>query len=525
MLLFLPVWLEPAGSWLAEPDEARYAEIPREMLATRDFVTPRLNGVPYFEKPPLLYWVNAASLRVFGLTPWAARLPTRLFGLGTVAILVFGTAALWGAETGLAAAILYLASPFGLVFSRLNLTDGPLTFFFTATLFLARATFARREARLPWKFLSFLTGFAAAGGFLIKGLVAIVLPGGILFLWCLATRRMRFLSTLLLGPALPTFLLAAAPWFVLAERRTPGFLQFFFIHEHFQRFATSQAQRPGPIYYFVFVFLAGFLPGLSFFFAALRRDRWRDEPEALFFILWFAVVLVFFSVSRSKLPPYLVPAVPPAAALAARALFGRRRAGPTAWRFSALLATLLPAWVVLDPTARGWVKNYSLLPLAIGGLTVLLAGAWIAPALARSSSTAALAALAAGWTGFGIMAALIWPKIPPATGPRALASAAAAEAANGATIVGYQTYLQGLPFALRSPVPLADYIGELEPQFETRPGVRDSLFWTREKFWFEWKGGKRYAALVRLRDLGEFKEGAVRVIARSEKQFLLANYR
>lgn len=525
LLLLVPVWLEPAGSWLAEPDEARYAEIPREMLASRDFVTPRLNGVPYFEKPPLLYWANAASLRLFGLTPWAARLPTRLFGLGTVAILAFGTAALWGAEAGLAAGILYLASPFGFVFSRVNLTDAPLTFFFTATLFLARATLARREARLPWKLLSLLTGLAAAGGFLSKGLVAAVLPGGILLLWCFATRRPRFLSALLAGPALPAFLLAAAPWFVLAERRNPGFLQFFFIHEHFQRFATSQAQRPGALHYFVLVFLAGFLPALPFFFAGLRRTRWRDDPDGLFFLLWFGVVLVFFSVSRSKLPPYLMPAFPAAAALAARAVFGRWRAGPIAWRVSALLAALLPAWVAFDPTARAWAKDYGLVPIAIGGFAALLLGVWIAAGLAKKTPAPALTALAAGWAGFGIMAALAWPRIPPATGPHALASAAASEAGAGATIVGYQTYLQSLPWALRSPVPLADYVGELEPQFERRVEIRDALFWTREKFWSEWKSGKRYTALVRTRDLNEFKEGTARVIARGPKQYIIANYR
>ena len=525
LLLLVPVGLEPAGSWLAEPDEARYAEIPREMLVSRDFVTPRLNGVPYLEKPPLLYWANAASLRFFGLTPWAARLPTRLFGLGTVAILAFGTATLWGFETGLAAGILYLASPFGFVLSRVNLTDAPLTFFFTATLFLARATLVRREARLPWKLLSLLTGLATAGGFLSKGLVAAVLPGGIVLLWCLATRRARFLSVLLVGPALPAFLLATTPWFVLAERRNPGFLQFFFIHEHFQRFSTSQAQRPGALHYFVLVFLAGFLPALPFFFASLRRTRWREEPDALLFLLWFGVVLVFFSVSRSKLPPYLLPAFPAAAALAARTVFGRRRAGPIAWRISAMLATLLPAWVLLDPTARAWAKTFGLVPIAIGGLTTLLLGVWTAAGLAKKAPASALAALAAGWTGFGIFAALGWPRVPPATAPHAISAAAAAEARNGVTVVGYQAYLQGLPLALQSPIPLADYVGELEPQFETRADVRDALFWTREKFWSEWKSDKRYAALVRQRDLNEFKEVSARVVARSEKHFLLANYR
>src|SRR5262245_18741727 len=321
LLLLVPVWLEPAGSWLAEPDEARYAEIPREMLASHDYVTPRLNGIPYFEKPPLLYWANAASMRLLGATPWAARLPTRFFGLGTVIVLALGTAAAWGAETGLAAGILYLASPYGFLFSRVNLTDAPLTFFFAATLFLARPAIARREPRLPWKALSLFTGLAAAGGFLSKGLVAIVLPGGILLVWCILARRTRFLPALLAGPALPAFLAASAPWFYLAEKRNPGFLDFFFIHEHFQRFAAAGHARPGPVYYFVLVFLAGFLPAQPFFFSALKRSRLAGDRDAQFFLAWFAVVLVFFSVSRSKLPPYLTPAIPAAAALAARPVF------------------------------------------------------------------------------------------------------------------------------------------------------------------------------------------------------------
>ena len=527
LLLEAAVWVEPAGSWLAEPDEARYAEIPREMLASHDFVTPRLNGVPYLEKPPLLYWANAASLRLFGLTPWAARLPTRLFGLGTVATLVLGTASMWGTPAGLAAGILYLAAPLGFAFSRVNLTDAPLTFFFTVTLFLARAMLLRREARLPWRTLAVLTGLAAAGGFLSKGLVAIVLPGAILFLWCLATRRMRLLPSLLFGPALPAFLLAAAPWFLLAERRTPGFLQFFFIHEHFQRFSTSAAQRPGPVYYFVLIFLAGFLPGIPFFLSSLKRAWRREEPEALFFLLWFAVVLVFFSVSRSKLPPYLTPAFPAAAALAARALFERQPVGPGAWRVSAILATLLPAYVIVNPTAQDWVRDYALAPLALGGFALLLLGAWSAPPLAKRSASLALAALAAGWTGFAVMAALVWPRIPPATAPHAICAAAAAARNAGATVVGYQAYLQGLPLALESPVPLAGYVGELEPQFERRPEVREALFWTREKFWSQWKSGNRYAALVRRRDLKEFDVSGVpaRVLASNPKHALLTNYR
>ena len=418
-------------------------------------------------------------------------------------------------------------APLGFAVSRVNLTDAPLTLFFAATLFLARATLARREARQRWAGLSALTGLAAASGFLSKGLIAVVLPGAILLIWCLATRRTRFLSSILWGPALPAFLLAAVPWFVLVARRNPGFLQFFFVHEHFQRFSSSVAQRPGPIYYFALIFLAGFLPGLPFFLSSLKNAWRRDEPEALFFLIWFGVVLVFFSLSKSKLPPYLMPAFPPAAALAARALFDRRPPGIGGWRASALLATLLPAWVIFDPTARAWVHDYRLASVAIPGFGVLLLANWAAPRLSRRGAAPALAALAAGWTAFGVMAAFAWPKVPPATGPHEICSTAAVARQEGATVVGYQTYLQGLPLALESPVPLADYVGELEPQFESRLQVRDALFWTREKFWSEWKSGKPYAALIRPRDLNEFQASGVpaRVLASSPKHFLLANYR
>ena len=146
LALAAAVWIEPPGSWLAEPDEPRYAEIPREMLATHDFVVPRLNGVPYFEKPPLLYWANAASLAVLGETPFAARLPTRLAGLGTALLLLFAVARMWGRTAGLFAFAFFLMSPLAFTFSRLNLTDGVLTFFFTAT-----SSRASRRCERGWR--------------------------------------------------------------------------------------------------------------------------------------------------------------------------------------------------------------------------------------------------------------------------------------------------------------------------------------------------------------------------------------
>jgi hypothetical protein len=185
-------------------------------------------------------------------------------------------------------------------------------------------------------------------------------------------------------------------------------------------------------------------------------------------------------------------------------------------------------WVLVDPTARAWVRDFHLAPIAIPGFAVLLIGAWAAPRLSRKSTAAALSAFAVGWTGFGLMAALAWPRIPPATALHDFSATAAASARDtGATVVCYQTYIQGLPWALKSPVPVADYTGELEPQFEQDPKVREALFWTREKFWSEWKSGKRYIAVVRPGDLREFERSGIpaRVIARGPRHFLLANFR
>jgi 4-amino-4-deoxy-L-arabinose transferase-like glycosyltransferase len=522
LLLAAVILLEPAGSSLAEPDETRYAEIPREMLAAGDLMVPRLNGLPYFEKPPLLYWANAASFRVFGETPWAARLPTRIAGLGTTLLLVL--AAGRRRRDGLAAGILLLASPIGFLMARTNLTDGLLTFFFTATLLAGRAAIRRREAGGAWLVLAAMTGAAAAGAFLTKGLVALALPGAILFLWCLSTGRLRQLGALVASPATPVFLALAAPWFLLVERRHPGLLQFFFIHEHFQRFATGAAKRPGPVYYFVPVFLLGFLPGLAFFFAGLPRWRRfrREDDNAFFFLLWFLTVFAFFSISKSKLPPYLFPAMPAAAVLAARGLDRGRRI----WIVQAVLATALAAALLLHPATRAEMMRLDLAAIAAPALAILVVLSWAAVLFAGNARSLALAAVAAGWAALLGAAVLGWPKLPQARFNAELAAAARKAAPPGTTLVGYKAYLNGVSWELKTPIPVADYRGELEPEFETRPEVRDAIFWPKERFWELWRSDRPVVALVRMKDLVEVMKAAppARVVRWAGRHAVVANF-
>ena len=521
--LLAVVWLEPPGSRLAEPDETRYAEIPREMLAAGDLVVPRLNGVPYFEKPPLLYWANAASLRLFGETSWAARLPTRLAGLGTLA-LVFLAAR--GAGLGGAAAVFLLVAPMGFLFSRTNLTDGLLTFLLTAALLAGRAAVLRRETQRPWRAIAAIFGACAAGAFLTKGLIAIVLPAGIFLVWAVATGRFATtLRTLVLSPAPLVFLVLALPWLLAVERRHAGFLDFFIVREHLRRFATGAARRPGPVYYFVPVFVLGFLPGLPFFFRGFRRAL-RASDQGFFFLVWFAIVFVFFSASGSKLPPYLFPAIPAAAVLAALGM--PKAGGRAAWIVQAVLATILAVALISHPELRTAAKALHLEAVVAPALALLVLASWLAVLLAARSSELALASVAAGWVCFFAAVAIGWPKTPQARLTHELAEAARAAASPWkAPIVGYRDYLNGISWELRTPIPVADYRGELEPEFETDPAVRAALFWDRERFWAAWQSGRPVVALVRLGDLVELMTARppARVVRYSGRHAIVANFR
>jgi len=521
LLLLAVTWIEPKGSGLAEPDETRYAEIPREMLAAHDVIVPRLNGVPYFEKPPLLYWANAAAFRVFGHSPWAARLPTRLAGTCTVLLLVLGVARSRGRSAGLVAGVFYLSSPFGFLASRTNLTDGLLTFFFTATLLAGRETIERRSDSRPWKAFAAWTGAAAAGAFLTKGLVALALPGAILLLWGWATQRRGFFASLVFSPAAPVFVALSLPWLILVERRHPGFLHFFFVHEHFQRFATEAARRPGPLVYFVPVFLLGFLPGLPFFAAGVSRAR-RADPDAVFFLIWFAAVFVFFSISRSKLPPYLFPAIPAAAALAERGVSRARGL----WIAQAILTTLFVATLLLHPTLRTEVIALKLQPIVAPALAALVVASLAAVLFAERSAGLAMAAASAGWAALLLGAVLGWPKVPEARRTAELAGVARTAAAErGAPIVSYRTYLNGVSWELETPIPVAGFRGELEPEFEPHAETRERLFWTEERFLEAWRS-RPLVAVTRLREVVPLmlEQPPARVLRWSGKYAVVANW-
>jgi 4-amino-4-deoxy-L-arabinose transferase-like glycosyltransferase len=302
---------------LYEPDEGRYAEIPREMLEHGDFVTPFLNYVKYFEKPPLHYWLNALSFTIFGQNEFAARFPGALMGLLTVILTYHVGRKLFCRPAGILAALILGTSPGFLILARLDIIDMTLT----CTLSAALAFFilAAREGE-PRKALYYhLFYLCAALALLAKGLIGIVFPCAIIFFYLLITRRWRLLGEMrpLTGTAL--FFLVAFPWFIVVSWRNPEFARFFFIHEHFERFLTKVHGRYQPFWYFVPVLAGTMLPWSIFIPSAMKgvwKERLSSEGESrLYLVLWALLIFLFFSKSDSKLIPYILPVFPPLALL------------------------------------------------------------------------------------------------------------------------------------------------------------------------------------------------------------------
>ncbi len=301
---------------LSLSDEGRYSEIPRYMAHSGDWLTPRLNGIKYFEKPPLQYWATAAAYSAFGEHNWTARLWPALTGLLGVLLTYLVGARLYGAATGLySAAVLASSVLYGALAHILTLDMG-LAFFLTmalAGLLLALDPSADTKTNRRWMHV------AAAGcalAVLSKGLIGIVLPGAVVTLYVLIKRDFHLLRKLHLLSCAGLFLAITAPWFIAVSLANPEFAWFFFVHEHFQRYTSTIHQRYQPWYFFIPILLAGVLPWLFTLIDALRhafqrldKDRQRFDP-LLFLLVWAGFIFAFFSASGSKLPSYILPIFP-----------------------------------------------------------------------------------------------------------------------------------------------------------------------------------------------------------------------
>ena len=370
---------------LIDPDEGRYSEIPREMVSSGKWMEMRLLGVRYYEKPPLAYWITAIPIQLFGCKDWAVRIPLLPAALALALAGFLITLRGWGREQGFAATFI-ATTVFGLFFAMsMPIPDSYLSLWFAATcalLFYAFApnaeTFRRWACILGAAFFVFL-------GTMTKGIIAVVLPAGILFFWLLWERRMKVLWTIPTLAAVFFFVALIVPVVWQLEKHNPGFTKFFFVDEHLSRFTGTRAEQvhDEPPWFFLTTLPLLLVPWTLFLFRTIRtmiaKRVLSYDTVSRFLLVWVVVVIGFFSASSGKLMSYIMPSLLPLGLLIGRwgvaePLDGTR-ADHRLWMLGfiplLIIVFLLPvAWML------GWLGFFSgslAVPSLLSALPILLA--------------------------------------------------------------------------------------------------------------------------------------------------------
>lgn len=496
-LLLAVVWFANLdGRALIRPDEGRYAEIARHMAMSDDWLTPRLNGIKYFFKPPLQAWATAAAFDLFGMHPWTARLWSALTGFLGIVVLGLVAARLYGARTGLIASAVLASTGLYVGIGHINTLDMGLAFFMTVAMgciLLGLHSSRGSRGELGWMVGAWV---AMALAVLSKGLIGLVLPLGGVALAALLALDWRLPLRLRPVPGIAAFLLVAAPWFVAVSLRNPEFAHFFFVHEHFERFLTTVHRRSEPWWFFLEVQALGSHPWLFAMLAGLlaawRMDdrplagaagaRWpREGPPprpARLLACWAVLIVFFFSLSSSKLPSYTLPAWPPLALLAALHLaLASRRALVAHCAIAGLLAA---AGLALSPLVAGRAETsaQALLYPEFARYVAMAAAAILAAALAGGALALRQRALAAVITlsfgaliGWQVMIAG-YDRLSPLTGVYHLVRAAEPDLRDlrpDTPFYSVEVYDQTLNFHIRRETTLVAFRDEMDFGLQVEP--------------------------------------------------------
>lgn len=529
------------GSYpLGNPDEGRYAEIPREMVVSGDWITPRLNGVNYFEKPPLMYWTTAAALLVLGPSEWAMRAVPALFGLAGVLLTYAAGRRLYGRDAGIGAAAVLGTSLLYFTIAHIILLDMAVSVLMSATLFcFILAVHEPPGARRRWLFYGLYASSALA--VLTKGLIGVLVTGAVMFLWLLVFNQWKRLRPMHLPTGLALFLVIAAPWHLLAAQHNETWVHRYFVYEHWQRFMTPAASRPGAWYYYIGIILAGLIPWVGFLGSALRdrlQGGWKARAAngaAWFLVTWVLFIFLFFTKSQSKLAPYILPVFPALAVLIGAWLAKvlqeekphRLRLGLGIFSFvCGLLAVAL--WMVVTRPGlvrMGAAQAQQLAPYAHVMAGVLVIGGVVAPWLAkvrgvRSALTGVFVTMATFFAALQFAAPFIQKP-----GTQELARQVKAQVKPGDRVLHYHEFFHDFTFYAGRVVDLVDFKGELELE-EDAAARASGRFPDEAEFRRQWTGPTRMWVVARRRDVKElFADPTFRyhLLGQTEDHYLFSN--
>ena len=524
---------------LVPPDEGRYAEMAREMFATGDWVTTRLNGIKYFEKPPLQTWMNALSFTVFGLGDWQARLWTGLCGIGGVFLTAYTGTRVFSERIGFYAGLVLGSCFYWVACSQIDSLDMGLSGMMTivlCALLLGQREGATASENRNWMLVCW-AGMALS--VLSKGLIGLMLPGGILVTYTLLTMQWRLWGRLHLVKGLILFLLVAAPWFILVGMRNPEQPAFFFIHEHWDRFFKTEHHREQVWYVFFVLTAVGMVPWLGMLVqsmvTAAKRDP-KDAPAAfrprLMLLVWAVFIILFFTKSNSKLPGYILPIFPALALLTAVYLdSGARIARVVTAALSSLVGVALLVTVPFMPRMSGRASEVVLYqgyqPWVLVAGFVALAGGALALLYARQMKKDLFVVVLAvsGFATTQIMMAGFEPIGRVRAGADML-PAIQAELKADSRVFAVGMYEQSLTFYLRRTVTLVDYTDEFSFGLRQQPELSIPTVPAFVAVWMsDAAAGKRDIAYVRddIYNALQAQGVPMRVIARDERRIVVAN--
>lgn len=482
---------------LMEPDEGRYSAIPSAMNATGDYITPRLKAAVYFEKPPLAYWATAVFFRLFGENEFASRLFVALTAWGCILLTYRMGSFFHDRLTGLTAAAINTTFLYHAAIGRINILDMPLAFFVCLAIWCGFRSFASEKRRKTWLYLLYLSSALA---FLTKGLIGIVFPFGVLAVWLVISRRWKETISLVSPVGILIFSAVAMPWLILVQQTNPDFFHFFFIQEHLLRYATRMHDRYQPFYFYIPIILAGTLPWCAFLPEALHTVRKKAGPlfsrvEERFLLTWIGFILIFFSVSSSKLIPYIAPVFLPIAVFLGHifrryeeetSAAGRNPQVPFRYRITVFLQSLLFMGVLLAPLflqkervdfASWW--PWIAIPFLIQAMILFV------PEFVR-------ARIGKGWfMAIYILAALFLGSVTfaaaryltPYKSAYPLSQAIKSSVPRGSILYQYGMSLYGIDFYTGMRTPIVDDIGEVRYGSEQLPRAeKERYFLTSETF-------------------------------------------
>ncbi len=459
-VLLLAVNIGSRALW--DPDEGRYAEMGREVLALNDWVTPHLNYHLYFEKPMMFTWMEAASQKAFGVNEAASRIPPLACGLGIVLLVWFLAKDQWGRRAALVSSVILITCVEFFVLCNSVDINMALAFFITASMvffWLGQSHGKPVYYYLMWVF--------AGGAALTKGPVGLVLPALAVLLYIIVTKQFRLILQARPVSGFLLFLVVTLPWYILVCQKNPDFFNFFIINENLLRYTTTIHHRNQPFWYFIPVILGGFLPWTFLVPETIKRmglSRKNIPPFILYLIIWFAVMFLFFTPSKSKLATYILPCFAPLSLLAGYAYReSDKKSGLSLNLISSLWLIISVALIVFQLfVPREFISNVdhpeTLEPIfkcgLWGGLTII-AGTLAAIVAGRKiGSIPGYAMLGLTLLLAGILFAGNWDNIKSTKN-------ILKDLPSDAHLYAYETYFQSSTFYTRKPVRLVETIGEL----------------------------------------------------------------